>query len=194
MASIRVIQGPDKGRTFDLRAGDNVVGRENGATIVLNDQTASRAHSCIRVDNGQSLLSDVGSANGTFLNGVKIGHPTALKRGDQVRCGSTLLVYQGDAAVPSPVVGERVDIEIVRLIPDTNDEIKFQLIRSLRMRRPEDKDCGEGSEGRSEGTEEAYKGEGQERTEGRQERTEGRSEADEGEGEARQGCAEECSA
>jgi two-component system, NtrC family, sensor kinase len=131
VASIRVIQGPDKGRTFDLRAGDNVVGRENGATIVLNDQTASRAHACINVNDGKSLLSDVGSANGTFLNGVKIAHPTGLKRGDQVRCGSTLLVYQGDAA-SSQVIGEGVDIDengmlvdsaIVATVPSSEDSV-----------------------------------------------------------------------
>ena len=131
MASIRVIQGPDKGRTFDLRDGDNVVGRENGATIVLNDQTASRAHACINVDNGASLLSDVGSANGTFLNGVKISHPTGLKRGDQVRCGSTLLVFQGDAT-PASVPGMGVDIDengmlvdsaIVATIPSSEDSV-----------------------------------------------------------------------
>ncbi|MBT3198664.1 MAG: GAF domain-containing protein [Phycisphaerales bacterium] len=132
MASIRVIQGPDKGRTFELRAGDNVVGRENDATIVLNDQTASRAHSCISVDNGQSLLSDVGSANGTFLNGVRIGQPTGLKRGDQVRCGSTLLVFQGDATGTSPATGTGVDIDengmlvdsaIVATVPSSEDSV-----------------------------------------------------------------------
>ncbi|MDP6633644.1 MAG: ATP-binding protein [Phycisphaerae bacterium] len=132
MASIRVIQGPDKGRIFDLRAGDNVVGRENGATIVLNDQTASRAHACINVDNGKSLLSDVGSANGTFLNGVRIGQATGLKRGDQVRCGSTLLVFQGDAASPSPTPGAGVDIDengmlvdsaIVATVPSSEDSV-----------------------------------------------------------------------
>jgi len=127
-----VIQGPDKGRIFDLRAGDNIVGRENGATIVLNDQTASRAHACISVDNGVSLLSDVGSANGTFLNGVKIGQPTGLKRGDQVRCGSTLLVYQGDTSTSSAAVGVGVDIDengmlvdsaIVATVPSSEDSV-----------------------------------------------------------------------
>lgn len=38
------------------------------------------------------------------------------------------------------LAGEKVDLEIVRLIPDASDEIKFQLIRSLRIRRPDDKD------------------------------------------------------
>jgi len=131
VASIRVIQGPDKGRTFELRAGDNVVGRENGATITLNDQTASRAHACIKVDNGRSLLNDMGSANGTFLNGVKIGQATGLKRGDQVRCGSTLLVFQGDTAA-GPPSGGGVDIDedgmlvdsaIVATVPSSEDSV-----------------------------------------------------------------------
>ncbi|MCP4374579.1 MAG: GAF domain-containing protein [bacterium] len=141
MASIRVIQGPDKGRVFDLRDGDNVVGRENGATIVLDDQTASRAHACINADTGKYLLSDVGSANGTFLNGVKIIRPTVLKRGDQVRCGSTLLVYQGDTLVPGSVGssgsmgpmggvgldldenGMLVDSAIVATVPSCEDSV-----------------------------------------------------------------------
>ncbi len=132
MASIRVIQGPDKGRTFELRAGDNVVGRENGATITLNDQTASRAHACIKVNNGRSLLNDMGSANGTFLNGVKIGQATGLKRGDQVRCGSTLLVFQGDTAAGGPAPGTGVDIDengmlvdsaIVATVPSSEDSV-----------------------------------------------------------------------
>jgi two-component system, NtrC family, sensor kinase len=131
VASIRVIQGPDKGRTFELRAGDNVVGRENSATITLNDQTASRAHACIIVDNGRSLLNDMGSANGTFLNGVKIGQATGLKRGDQVRCGSTLLVFQGDTAA-GPPAGGGVDIDedgmlvdsaIVATVPSSEDSV-----------------------------------------------------------------------
>jgi len=126
-----VIQGPDKGRTFELRAGDNVVGRENTATITLNDQTASRAHACIQVDNGRSLLNDMGSANGTFLNGVKIGQATGLKRGDQVRCGSTLLVFQGDTAA-GPPTGGGVDIDengmlvdsaIVATVPSSEDSV-----------------------------------------------------------------------
>lgn len=119
MASIRVIQGPDKGRTFELRPGDNVVGREDSATITLNDQTASRAHACIKVDNGRSMLNDMGSANGTFLNGVKISQSAGLKRGDQVRCGSTLIVFQGDTTTASQPLGVGVDLDENGMLVDS---------------------------------------------------------------------------
>jgi len=132
VASIRVIQGPDKGRSFELRDGDSVIGRDAGTAISLNDQTASRAHAQISRNDGRWMLSDVGSANGTFLNGVKLSHATALRRGDQIRCGSTLLVYQGETT-PGPVApaagvdldenGMLVDSAIVATVPSSEDSV-----------------------------------------------------------------------
>jgi len=133
VASIRVIQGPDKGRYFELRDGDNVVGRDASAAIALRDQTASRAHAQISGNDGRWTLNDVGSANGTFLNGVKLSRATVLQRGDQIRCGSTLLVYQGEttpgtvAAVASGVDidenGMLVDSAIVATVPSSEDSV-----------------------------------------------------------------------
>ncbi len=98
MATLTVLQGPDKGRT--LRTSDEMVllGRVS-SQISLTDPTISRRHAELRMVNGGWVLSDLNSTNGTYVNGVRISKPTRLKHGDQIRVGSTLLVYSGDDSI-----------------------------------------------------------------------------------------------
>lgn len=98
MATLTVLQGPDKGRT--LRTTDDVVLLGRGSTqIPLTDQTISRRHAELRLGDGGWTLTDLGSANGTYLNGARLARPTRLKHGDQIRVGSSLLLYAGDEAI-----------------------------------------------------------------------------------------------
>ena len=127
MVGIQVIRGPDKGRTWDLRRGENFIGRQ-ARSVELSDETASRVHACVSYEDGRWMLTDSGSANGTFLNGVRIVHPTVLKRGDQIRCGSTLLVFQGEGEPPAGGVdideeGALVDAAIVATVPSSEDSV-----------------------------------------------------------------------
>ena len=122
-----VIQGPDKGRTFALVQGDNRVGRQSDP-ITLSDGTASRQHASMMRENGNWVLSDLGSANGTFLNGERLLKPTELHRGDQIRCGSTIMVFStADTATPAPVDvdhdGRLVDAAIVATVPSSDDSV-----------------------------------------------------------------------
>jgi signal transduction histidine kinase/pSer/pThr/pTyr-binding forkhead associated (FHA) protein len=95
VATLIVLQGPDKGRT--LRTGDEVVVIGRGSPqIPLTDQTVSRRHAELKKADEGWVLTDLKSANGTYLNGARITKPTRLKHGDQVRVGSTLLVYTGE--------------------------------------------------------------------------------------------------
>ena len=107
MPMLQVIQGPEKGRTFRLSQEGSIIGRE-GCTVGLSDRTASRQHAQLARYDGQWVLEDLGSANGTFLNGTKITRPTPLKSGDQVRCGQTLLVLTGDEIDAAP---EHVELD-----------------------------------------------------------------------------------
>ncbi len=125
MASIKVIQGPDKGRNFELRSGDNIIGRQ-GSHVQLSDRTITRQHSHMWHQNGRWLLEDLGSANGTFLNGVKLVTPAPVKRGDQIRCGSSLLVFAGESIQPTIHIddeGNLVDAAIVARLPSSEDSI-----------------------------------------------------------------------
>lgn len=135
MATLIVLQGPDKGRT--LRTSDDVVLLGRGSPqIGLTDQTISRRHAELKMVDGGWVLSDLNSANGTYLNGVRIQRPTRLKHGDQVRVGSTLLVYGGDesvqqfsgASIPSDLVtldagSPALDSAVVATAPSNEDSI-----------------------------------------------------------------------
>lgn len=135
MATLIVLQGPDKGRT--LRTSDDVVLLGRGSPqIRLTDQTISRRHAELKMADGGWVLSDLDSANGTYVNGVRIQKPTRLKHGDQVRVGSTLLVYGGDesvqqfsgAGIPSDLVtldagSPTLDSSVVATVPSNEDSI-----------------------------------------------------------------------
>ena len=95
MATLYVLQGPDKGKTFHTGSGRVLLGRANDE-IPITDNSVSRRHAELVPENGVWLLRDLKSSNGTSLNGLRIEHPTVLKHGDQIRMGTTLLVFGGD--------------------------------------------------------------------------------------------------
>ncbi|MCL2701576.1 MAG: ATP-binding protein [Phycisphaerae bacterium] len=124
---MQIIQGPDQGLTVELSNGQAVIGRVN-ADIELHDGTVSRVHARLTRRNGQWMLDDMGSANGTFLNGMKVGKASPLKRGDQIRCGSTLLVFGGvGRQAPTHVdldeEGKLIDAAIVATVPSNEDSV-----------------------------------------------------------------------
>lgn len=142
MVAIHVIQGPDKGRTFELPDRENVVGRQS-PTAELNDSTVSRRHLRLFPEDGRWIVEDLGSANGTYLNGVRLRKAMDVHRGDQIRCGATLLVFGGQGK-PAPVEldaeGNLVDAAIVATVPSNEDsvviptpEANAQAVDSLRF-------------------------------------------------------------
>lgn len=70
------------------------IGRGNTNTIVLQNNTVSRQHAKIKVDKGEFVLFDLGSANGTFVNEQRITDPTPLKDGDVVRFGELEFLFK----------------------------------------------------------------------------------------------------
>lgn len=94
MATLHVLQGPDKGRTYSTPNEPAVIGRSSDQ-IHLTDHSASRRHAEIRPSNGAWLLADLNSSNGTYLNGQRVVSPVTLKHGDQIKVGSTVLVFTG---------------------------------------------------------------------------------------------------
>jgi hypothetical protein len=75
--------------TFDLLEGVHVIGRESGLTIPLvGESTISRRHAEIVRQGDSIILRDLGSTNGTFVNGVQITGDQLLSRGDSVQFGS----------------------------------------------------------------------------------------------------------
>ncbi|MBV9593978.1 MAG: DUF3662 domain-containing protein [Actinobacteria bacterium] len=81
------------GQRYELHMGSNVVGRGSECDLQLLDQGVSRKHINIEYDGHVGTVYDLGSTNGTVVNGHHIGsHP--LRHGDVVRLGHTKLVFQ----------------------------------------------------------------------------------------------------
>lgn len=85
----------DSGAVFLIQDGLSEVGRSAEAPIALeNESSVSRRHAEVRLENGVAVLRDLGSTNGTYVNGVKIDIETPLQRGDMVQFGSIRLRYE----------------------------------------------------------------------------------------------------
>lgn len=117
MATFVVLQGPDKGRTLSTTDDQAVIGRTGD--IELSDHTVSRRHAEIRREGGTWVLHDLNSANGTYLNGVRVQKIARLKHGDQIRLGGTLLAYGGDES-DKRITGSQVSPDLVRLDAGAN--------------------------------------------------------------------------
>src|SRR5215204_1205647 len=80
---------------FELRDGETSVGRSSGSNIVLkSDDYASGRHAQLTRHGGLLYVEDLGSTNGTFVNGRKTVGATPLRNGDTVRVGSTTFRYE----------------------------------------------------------------------------------------------------
>lgn len=64
--------------------GSAVFGRANICDVVFDDMKMSRQHFCIGEENGQFVLNDLETTNGTYLNGVMVKAPQLLKNGDKI--------------------------------------------------------------------------------------------------------------
>ncbi len=70
------------------------LGRSRQCDVVLNDPNVSRQHAEIRPRGGSWVLSDLGSTNGSSLNGRRIESPEVLKRGDEIELGTSALTFE----------------------------------------------------------------------------------------------------
>ncbi|MFQ5578924.1 MAG: FHA domain-containing protein [Anaerolineae bacterium] len=93
-ATLIVKMGPQRGIFFPLTDNRMVIGREETCNIIVQDAEASRRHCELGWEEGAYIVQDLGSTNGTFVNGSQITVPTRLKQGDSIGVGQTTLVLQ----------------------------------------------------------------------------------------------------
>jgi pSer/pThr/pTyr-binding forkhead associated (FHA) protein len=103
-ATLVIRQGAQAGMSFPIRGNQVIIGREEGADIVLQDPESSRRHSRISWQGGRYVVEDLGSTNGTFVNGVQITMPQVLNPGDSVGIGQTAMVFQTSFAQATDVL------------------------------------------------------------------------------------------
>ena len=108
MASLFVMQGRDRGKRFELPA-ELTLGRDGSNLIQLNDSEVSRQHARVRKEEAGFTLTDLGSSNGSFVNGQAV-RSQVLRNGDQVQIGRTILLFQSAGGEASSMVADRVDL------------------------------------------------------------------------------------
>ncbi len=97
----------EKGVKHPLRLGKNTIGREEDNTIVLGDAAVSRHHAVLYVEKNAFTIQDLGSSNGTFVNGERMGAGRVrIKPGDSVRFGNQGLTLQEESSIDARKQGE----------------------------------------------------------------------------------------
>jgi pSer/pThr/pTyr-binding forkhead associated (FHA) protein len=86
-----VTAGALAGTTLGLTDQQITIGRANDATLVLNDDYASTRHARLFPQDGQWIVEDLGSTNGTYLDRQKVTQPTPVPVGVPIRIGKTVL-------------------------------------------------------------------------------------------------------
>ena len=112
---LTVIGGNDRGREFLLEAHDYRIGRGTDNDIILTDIAVSRHHVVFRYDGARHHVRDLGSGNGTLLNGDPLDAEKLVQDGDQLELGNTMMRFEqpglsafdppafpADPAVPAP--------------------------------------------------------------------------------------------
>ena len=89
-------------RRLELAGGRVTVGKGPGNEIALDDPTVSRLHATIEEFAEGWCLTDLGSSNGTYLNGERIWTQQRLRHGDEIRVGRSRLLFRNSADAVAP--------------------------------------------------------------------------------------------
>lgn len=127
MLILTVLQGPDKGRRFQLPPNEpQLIGRSSEA-LPITDNTVSRRHAELTPDAGAWFIRDLHSQNGTYVNGVRIRERTMLRQGDQIRVGASLFVFgsadAAEAAMVRVLKPDEIDSEFEQTLASNDDSV-----------------------------------------------------------------------
>jgi len=103
---LEIVEGDDAGRQTPLE-GSIEIGREGSTGLALDDEQASRRHARVTAQGDHAVVEDLGSTNGTYLNGQPIEGERTLRPGDRLRVGLTVFELRTAADVqrqPSAVI------------------------------------------------------------------------------------------
>lgn len=115
--------GPTPGKVFPLEQQEMSLGRDLANDIAISDPEVSRRHARFLLQEDNVIIEDLGSTNGTFLNGQRISSPQQLRAGDVITFGENIVVvfnradYDPDATVISTGMDQTVQPEAPKAAP-----------------------------------------------------------------------------
>jgi serine phosphatase RsbU (regulator of sigma subunit) len=115
MATLITTKGPNPGRCFSLNGETTVIGRQPDAGVYLESLAVSRHHARVLCERGRYFVEDLGSSNGTFLNGTRVTGRVPLTESDTLQVGPyefNLQLEDDGGTDPHQVIRARVDAAI----------------------------------------------------------------------------------
>ena len=100
-------EGQGMGTRWRVDRDNVIIGREEDCDIVLPSRQVSRNHARIRRSGGRHILEDLGSKNGTFVNGQELTEPYTLQDGDEIQVALSFKLFFVDAGATVPLFFER---------------------------------------------------------------------------------------
>ncbi len=93
------------------------IGRSDKNNVVLSDDLASRHHAMLqRSDEGRFYITDLGSSNGTFVNGGRISAPVVLRHADKIRIGTHEFTFHQESAMEPPAVEQPDELQSTNIL------------------------------------------------------------------------------
>jgi pSer/pThr/pTyr-binding forkhead associated (FHA) protein len=121
--ALSVSSGLLEGAFFPLTKKKNIIGRKVNAHIPIQDSKVSREHATIEIKEGDYLLKDLGSTNGTYLNNMRLEKAEKLSVGDNIRIGSYTFRVEKMATQGSPATKWHSETRILYREPNMVAEI-----------------------------------------------------------------------
>lgn len=109
MSRLVLLQGGEV-TPYSIKEGRTLIGRHPECEIQLDSTKLSRKHAAIERSGESFILEDLGSGNGSFINGKRVETPTALSNGDRVRLGPIRFRFEGKEEPEKPQVGFDLDL------------------------------------------------------------------------------------
>lgn len=91
LASLTIVRGPLSGERFELDTPEITIGRDPSCEVFLNDRTVSRHHAHLTIRDGVAIIEDLGSLNGTWVDGAIVSSGT-LHNGSTIQIGTFKMV------------------------------------------------------------------------------------------------------
>jgi len=102
MPSLVFLAGPIAGRRYKLADGEYIIGRRSDCQIFVPDMRVSRQHARLWKDGEAWQIEDLGSNNGTFINGAKVQTATPLRHDDEILIANNRIRVEARDTQPDP--------------------------------------------------------------------------------------------
>ncbi|MDR3619746.1 MAG: FHA domain-containing protein [Paludisphaera borealis] len=128
--TLQVVRGRTEATSLRLIEGVNSIGRHDDCLIRIRSSQVSRRHCELFENEGRLIIRDLGSSNGTFVNGARIGAQQVLSPGDVITVGGVALRIDADAAPAAknaPAAGDTAEVEALTAVVDDGDDFEVGL-------------------------------------------------------------------